>query len=134
MKVGRNGSLSLALAIHSDRLLFIHLFMLSSHLYYCLPLVRHRSIFPSSMTFYQCWLLMWPHYFTCPVVISFISSPLVSSYSRCSLMIKTIFEILYDNVCFLEGHTNWLKLILLLSWLCLSSLSCAQQVQCLTWQ
>ena len=75
--------LSLALIVHSVRLLFVHLLMLSSHLYRCLPLARWPSTLSSSMVFKRvlC-LLTCPKYFTCLIFISFINSLFIPSFSR----------------------------------------------------
>lgn len=44
-------SLSLDLVVHSERLMFVHLAMVSCYFYSCHPLVRLASIFLSSMVF-----------------------------------------------------------------------------------
>lgn len=67
MKLGWNGfppTLSLLLVVHSDRLPFIQILVLSSQLYSCRPLAQLPSSFPFRMVFIRVLgFLMCPTYF-----------------------------------------------------------------------
>lgn len=84
MKGGCHGSprLSLALFVHSDKLLFAHILMLYFHFYCCLSLAYLPLIFPFSLIFIKVYLLVWQQYFASLYVISFIDSLFFVSLSR----------------------------------------------------